>query len=347
MSLIVDIQKPLNGFHLKAAFQTDGGVMGLLGPSGCGKSMTLRCIAGVERPAKGHIELDGVTLFDSAKAIDLPPQQRKVGCLFQHYALFPNMTVRQNILCGLRWQGDRLLREKACSHMMDWLQLEGLDKRRPDQLSGGQRQRVALARMMVNQPRLIMLDEPFSALDSHLRDRLQLELKTLLNDYGKPALMVTHSRDEAYHLCDTLAVMEQGQILTHQPTKALFADPGSQSAAILTGCKNLTAARKLGLYELEAPAWGVRLTTAKPLSDALQGVGIRAHYFNPKASQNLYPVRFIGEMEEPFETILQFRFEAQQEASPALWWRIAKDKKPSPLPDRLGVAAVNVLPLDR
>ena len=257
------------------------------------------------------------------------------------------MTVRQNILCGLYREPDRKKREAECAAMVEWLQLNGLEKRRPAQLSGGQQQRVALARMMGNRPRLVMLDEPFSALYSHLRDRLQLDVKRLLAEYGKPALMVTHSRDEAYHLCDRIAVMDNGTVLALKPAKALFADPESRCAALLTGCKNVAAARKVGERELEAPDWGVRLVTARPLEEGLQAVAIRAHYFHAKAAQNQQPVRFVGEMEEPFETILQFRFPGQDVSSPALWWRIAKEKKPAPLPESLGVAAVNVLPLYR
>ncbi|MDD3337164.1 MAG: ATP-binding cassette domain-containing protein [Eubacteriales bacterium] len=345
MSLLIDIEKKLNGFTLQTTFQADSGITGLLGASGCGKSMTLRCIAGVERPDSGHIELNGITLFDSKKHINLPPQQRHIGYLFQHYALFPNMTVEKNILCGLRHQPDRRKREAECAKMLNWLQLTGLENRRPSQLSGGQQQRVALARMLVNDPALLMLDEPFSALDAHLRVRLQMETKKLLLDVGKPALMVSHSRDEVYHLCDSIAVMDQGKVMQHKETKLLFANPESRCAALLTGCKNLSAARKISEHELEALDWGVRLATALPLRDDLIAVAIRAHYFHPKAAQNLLPIRFQDEMEEPFETILPFRYTSQKENAPALWWRIAKDKKPSPLPEALGVAAVNVLPL--
>ena len=170
MSLVVDIRKSLGDFRLDVSFTAEDGVMGILGPSGCGKSMTLRCIAGVEKPDEGRIELDGVTLFDSARGINLRPQRRRVGYLFQNYALFPNMTVRQNILCGLRHEKDRAKREQLMSEYIELMQLGGLEGHYPSQLSGGQQQRVALVRILVNRPRLLMLDEPFSALDSHLRE---------------------------------------------------------------------------------------------------------------------------------------------------------------------------------
>ena len=197
MSLLVNIEKRLGDFVLRTAFETDGGITGLLGASGCGKSMTLKCIAGIETPDRGRIVLDGVALFDAERRINLPPQRRQVGYLFQHYALFPNMTVRGNILCGLHGERDKQKRERALREVIGLLSLQGLENHRPSQLSGGQAQRTALARILVGSPRLLMLDEPFSALDSHLRDQLQWQLKKLLADFGRDVLLVTHSRDEA------------------------------------------------------------------------------------------------------------------------------------------------------
>lgn len=175
MSLLVDIEKDYGGFHLCSRFETNGGITGLLGASGCGKSQTLRCIAGVQTPDQGRIVLDGVTLYDSEQHINLTPQQRGVGYLFQSYALFPNMTVRANILTGLRREKDAAKKQAAFEHAIHLLKLEGLEDRRPAQLSGGQAQRVALARMLVSRPKALLLDEPFSAIDSHLRDQLQVD----------------------------------------------------------------------------------------------------------------------------------------------------------------------------
>jgi len=345
MSLQVRIQKRLGGFQLNAAFETEGGILGLLGASGCGKSYTLKCIAGVETPDEGRIVLDGVTLFDSARKINLPPQKRQVGCLFQNYALFPNMTVRQNILCGLRREKNKARKAAELARAMELLQLTGLENHRPPQLSGGQQQRAALARILVSRPKLLMLDEPFSALDSHLREKLQVELKALLEQFDCDVLMVTHSRDEAYHMCARIAVMDGGSLLALKETKSLFADPGSVRAALLTGCKNVAAARKAGDYEVEVPDWGIRLQTALPIRDGLKAVGIRAHYFNAKAPQNRYPVAYIGEMEEPFAWIVQFRFQTQRPGTEPVWWRVAKDRRPREFPGSFGIAPVNVLPL--
>ena len=344
MRLAVDITKRLGSFCLRVAFACEHGTLGILGASGCGKSMTLKCIAGIERPDSGHIELDGVVLYDSEKGITLPPQKRHVGYLFQNYALFPNMTVRQNILCGLRAEKrSRAQSEQALREVMELLGLTGLERRLPSQLSGGQQQRTALARILISQPKLLMLDEPFSALDTHLREKLQIEMKHLLRSYQGATLMVTHSRDEAYRLCDRIALMETGRILTLQPTKRLFANPGTIAAAAVTGCKNIAKAVKAGEYEVDVPEWGVRLRAAAPVRDGLCAVGIRAHYFNPRCMQNRCQVELGEIMEEPFELTVPFRYENQKSDSPELWWRLSKDCKPAAAKLELGVAPENVL----
>ena len=244
MKLEVNIEKKLGKFCLRAEFSMNGGVVGLLGASGSGKSMTLKCIAGIETPDRGRIALDGVTYFASEKQINLPPQKRQVGYLFQNYALFPNMTVKKNILCGLHRIKDRSEREAKLEEALHMFQLEGLSGHRPSELSGGQAQRAALARIMVNRPKLLMLDEPFSALDSHLRLQLQMELQSVLRAYGGGVLMVTHSRDEAYHLCSAIAIADEGVLSPIRETKSLFAYPQTFPAARLTGCKNIACAKK-------------------------------------------------------------------------------------------------------
>ena len=343
MSLIVDIHRQLGSFSLDVNFEAVPGVTCLLGASGCGKSFTLKCIAGIEKPDSGHIELDGRVLFDSEKHINLPPQKRQVGYLFQNYALFPNMTVRQNILCGLHREKDRALRDRKAEDIIETMRLGGLENHRPAQLSGGQQQRVALARIMVNEPKLLMLDEPFSALDAHLRDALKIEMRDMLHTFGKEVLMVTHSREEAYNMSSRIAVMDKGRLLAIKDTKELFADPGSIPGALLTGCKNIAPAKKTGEYEVEVPDWGIRLQTAQPVGDGLCAVGIRAHYFNPTAKQNRFPVRYVEEMEEPFEFILQFRYAQQNPDSPPIWWRLSKDKKPQQFPEEMGIVPANIL----
>jgi len=347
MSLFVDIQKKVGKFNLNVAFETNGGVLGLLGASGSGKSMTLKCVAGVEKPDRGRIALDGVTFFDSERGVNLRPQERRVGYLFQNYALFPHMTVRQNVLCGLRRERDKPQRERVLREILDLLGLPGLEERRPSQISGGQQQRVALARILAGKPNLLMLDEPFNALDSHLRGQLQVQTRRLLGEYGKETLIVTHDRDEAYRLCERIVFIDEGRGAEAKKTGELFANPESRQAAYLTGCKNVEDARRMGEYEVEVPLWGVRLRTALPVRDGLCAVAARAHSFTPDAADNRYPVRFTGEMEEPFETILHFRYESQSPDSPDLWLSVSKDKRNDARTGALGIAPEDVMPLYR
>lgn len=322
MSLVVDIQKRLGHFFLDVNFETDGGVLGLLGASGSGKSMTLKCIAGIERPDKGRIVLNGVTLFDSQRHIDLPSQTRHVGYLFQSYALFPTMTVRRNILCGLHWERDRRKREDALASIIDLMQLTGLEKHHPHQLSGGQQQRVALARILVNQPGLLMLDEPFSALDRYLRDQLQVQMQEFLRHFRRETLIVTHDQDEAYHLCNRVAVVDDGRIHAIEETMSLFKNPASRQAAILTGVRNIApAAIKMGEFEVEIPAWNLRLTTQEPVLEGLETVGIHAEAFSANCTENRFPIEITGEMREPGGDRMRFRWREQMIEAPHLWWR--------------------------
>lgn len=255
------------------------------------------------------------------------------------------MTLEQNILCGLHYEKDKAAKEKALRESIALFQLQGLEKHKPAQLSGGQQQRAALARILVNKPKILMLDEPFSALDTHLRMRLQIGMLQVLQDYGQPVLMVTHSRDEAYHMCDSIAVMKNGLLLPAEPTKELFANPKTVAAAALTGCKNIAPAEKAGDNLLRVPSWGITLETTLPVPENVTHAGIRAHYFGTKVPQNRFPVVFSGEMEEPFECVLEFRYANQSINSETLWWRIPKEKRMQNMPPELGVAPVNVLPL--
>ena len=347
MSRFVDIEKDLASFHLRVSLETDGGITGLLGASGCGKSMTLRCIAGVETPDRGRIVLDGRTLFDSGQRINLPPQQRGVGYLFQSYALFPTMTVRQNLLAGLHREKDKARKQNLYRQAVALLGLAGLEQRRPAELSGGQQQRVALGRILVNRPQVLLLDEPFSALDSHLREQLQLDMLRALKDFSGDVLLVTHSRDEAYHMCGRLAILDEGQLLRCGATREVFADPGSRAAARLTGCKNIAAARRTGPNTVWVEDWGIQFTTARPVPEDLCAIGIRAHYFHPKAPANRFDVEYTGQIDEPFEWIIQMRTPNQAPGTPDIWWRMARDKRPNPLPAQLGVAPENILLLTR
>ena len=303
MSLSVDIEKTLGAFHLKVRFDADVGVLSLLGASGCGKSLTLKCIAGIERPDRGRITLNGVTLFDSARHIDLPPQKRRVGYLFQQYALFPNMTVRQNIRCGVREKENA---EAAVDGIIRKMHLEGQERLRPRHLSGGQQQRVALARILVNGPEVLLLDEPFSALDSHLRLELEQEVREIVRSLGKPVLFVSHDREEVFRLTDRIAIMRDGLIETLDEKNAVFADPGTVNGARLTGCRNISAIRVLGERRVLALDWGTELTLPRPAGDA-QFIGIRGHDIQRGAGENPVHCRVAEAVENPFSVTLLLR----------------------------------------
>ena len=189
----------------------------LLGSSGCGKTTTLRIIAGLEQPDSGQVFLNGKDVTS------LEPNQRNVNTVFQNYALFPTMTVEKNIAAGLK--GKKQENAKRVREMIEKFQLTGLEKRFPAELSGGQQQRVALARIMAYKPDVILLDEPFSALDMYLKDRLQQELQELFEDYEGTVIMVSHSRDEVYRFSEELLIIDQGQIVAAGKTKELFQNP--------------------------------------------------------------------------------------------------------------------------
>ncbi len=211
MSLFLDIEKRLGNFHLHVKLEAGDEVLGLVGKSGCGKSLTLRCIAGIERPDKGRITLDGTVLFDSEKNINLTPQKRRTGLLFQNYALFPNMTVRQNIRAGtLRDKLSREERDSRINTIMESFGLSDLSELYPHQLSGGQQQRTALARILISDPQIILLDEPFSALDSELKFRLENEVRDVIRSFGKTVVFVSHDRGEVYRLSHRIAMMRDG-----------------------------------------------------------------------------------------------------------------------------------------
>ena len=280
MSLFVDIEKDLGAFHLRARLEARDETTALLGASGCGKSVTLKCIAGIMTPDRGRIVLNDRVLFDSEKKIDLAPQQRRVGYLFQQYALFPNMSVEQNILCGIR-EGTRAEKRALLSEKIRLFRLEGLEKKHPAQLSGGQQQRVALARILCSEPQAILLDEAFSALDSYLKWNLELELTELLSGFRGPILWVSHDRGECRRSCQSVCVMEDGRTGEVTPMEHLFCRPATLSAARLAGVRSFLPARPCeGGIALEGwditlpqPASRERVTVAVPDDAVLLGGG--------------------------------------------------------------------------
>ena len=321
MSLYVDIEKKFKGFTLKVKFRTEEGILGILGASGCGKSMTLKCIAGILTPDRGRIVLNDRILYDSEKKINLKPQKRKVGYLFQDYALFPYKTVEENVCCTLKkkdWQEGR--------KWIRFFRLDGLEKLYPHQLSGGQKQRTAFARMMAARPELLLLDEPFSALDAHLREKLQAELSGILKKLGRDTILVTHSRDEAYRLCQKLMIMDCGKKVCKGNTKEIFDEPVYLEAAQITGCKNFSPVKKVDERHFLAQDWGIFLQGACPVKEA-DYVGIRAHYFTPaqEEGENIFPLCRAEITESPFEIYVTFFTGKEKAGTEPLWWKISKE----------------------
>ena len=347
MSLEVTIAKRFEGFTLHADFAAGNTATAILGASGCGKSMTLRCIAGIVKPDSGRIVLDGRVLFDSEQGIDMPPQQRNVGLLFQNYALFPNMTVEQNILCALKKEKDPAARKAACGAALRAMRLEELAHRLPGELSGGQQQRAALARILAGKPRILMLDEPFSALDSYLREEVEGEVGSLLSTFDGTALLVTHNRDEAYRLCREMIVMDSGEVLRAGTTKEVFADPRRLTAARLTGCKNILPCVRVDEHHVRLTGWERELTVALPVPEGCCAVGIRAHDFAPEAAdgENRMPVQVGASSENPFDWNVIC---TAADDGGKLWWKVSKTTLSSPPPEApayLRVAPENIMPL--
>lgn len=282
MALTVRIQKELGDFLLDVDFAAGAGeTLALLGASGCGKSMTLKCIAGIERPDKGRIVLDGEVLFDSAADVNLPPQRRRIGYLFQNYALFPHMTAAQNIAAGARHL-IKSQRKDRTARLVSLFGLEGTEHLYPVQLSGGQQQRVALARILASEPRALLLDEPFSALDSYLKWRLEMEIQDILSLFSGPVLWVSHDQGEVFRNCASVCVLDEGRSSPPAGVRELMANPGTVSAARISGCKNYVPVRLVALPGMvEVPAWGLTLEAAAPWRKGVSVLGIRAGHVHP------------------------------------------------------------------
>ena len=315
--LKVNVRKKLKEFDLDVNFELKKRRLGILGPSGCGKSMTLKSIAGIVDPDDGIVSLDNgkeTVYFDSNNKINLKPQKRNVGYLFQNYALFPNMTVEENIACGLSKDDD----EKIVSEMIKRFHLGGLEKRYPRQLSGGQQQRVALARILAYGPDVILLDEPFSAMDTFLKEQLRIELINSLKDFDGFSIMVTHDRDEAFQFCDELIVLDKGKIIAKGDTYDIFENPGKVQVARLTGCKNISKIEVIDEYHLKSLDWGVTFEVSEKISPSINHIGIRAHSFHSAEKDD------INVLDTANSTLLEMPFEWEITLANGLWWKYDK-----------------------
>lgn len=278
MSLQVDIKKKLASFTLEVSLDGESETIGFLGESGCGKSMTMRCIAGIEVPDEGRIVVNGRVYYDSAARVNLSPQQRKTALLFQNYMLFPHMTVAENIAAGIDRAVPKAERRALVEAELDRFGLKNFGKRYPLQLSGGQQQRVALARMLAARPDILMLDEPFSALDAHLKGVLGHNLMNLFDAFDGTILYVSHDIDEAVRFCDRIAVVDAGRIMEMSTADGVVNHPQSEAGLKLSGCKNVTEVERVGDRELRLPRWGVSVATRNVVSEQVKSLGIRAFY---------------------------------------------------------------------
>ena len=285
------LSKTLPEFKLQAAINLDREIKAILGPSGCGKTMTLKCIAGLITPDQGNIRLNQQILFDSEQGINLPARQRNIGFLFQNYALFPHLTVLDNIAFGIRsLPADE--RQARVEDLLPRMRLEGLGRRFPAELSGGQQQRVALARALAAVPQIALLDNLFSALDTIVKQRLSEELMEIQEYYRVHVLFVTHNLAEAYRLSSKMAIYDAGTVLQWGDRPSIIERPVSKQVAHLTGMENICSARisQIQGSRLQITVAGSNLTLstenlAELALDQTRAVAIRPEYVRLAANE--------------------------------------------------------------
>ncbi|WP_296803670.1 sulfate/molybdate ABC transporter ATP-binding protein [uncultured Methanobrevibacter sp.] len=328
--LKVNIFKKLKEFDLEVDFELKQKRLGILGPSGCGKSMTLKSVLTSD---------EETVYFDSNRKINLKPQKRNVGYLFQNYALFPNMTVEENVASGLSKGSDN----KIVSEMIKRFHLEGLEKRYPRQLSGGQQQRVALARILAYGPDVILLDEPFSAMDTFLKEQLRIELVNSLKDFDGFSIMVTHDRDEAFQFCDELIVLDEGKIIAKGDIYEIFENPKRVQVARLTGCKNISRIEIIDDFHLRSLDWGVDFEVSERISPDITHIGIRAHDFSAAEKDD------VNVMDTIDSTLLEMPFEWEVTLANGLWWKYDKqiDNHEFTVPEYIKVDPKDIILLEK
>ena len=272
MEIYVDIKKKLDEFNLNVKFQ-DSATIGLLGSSGCGKSMTLKSIAGIVEPDSGIIIINDKVVFDSDKGINLPPQERDVGFVFQNYALFPHMTVEKNIGFSLNKKVSKKEIKDKVKSMAENMEIGQLLNRYPNQLSGGQQQRVALARALITDPEILLLDEPFSALDSYLKMNLQTWLEVLIRKFDGPVVFVSHNIEEVSRICDNIIVLDKGNVIESGDANKVLHNPESIEAAILSGCKNISPISHIHGSKVKAVDWDFTFELDKAIPKEANYIG--------------------------------------------------------------------------
>lgn len=279
----------------------EGEKLVIIGPSGSGKSTFIRCINHLEEPTSGTISIAGTPV---TKKNRLEMAKKYSSMVFQQFNLYPHLTVLENLtLAPVKLQ--HVPKDKARETALKCLDRVGLKAKAgnyPAQLSGGQQQRVALARILVYEPDVIMLDEPFSALDYYLKEQLQFQVREVLRGYTGDVLMVSHSRDEVYRFCEKSIILNRGQVAMKGETRAIFQKPENVTAARLTGCKNFSRIRRIGEYEVEALDWGLTFQTEEAVAAEHAYIGIRAHQFYPaRGSANEFTCEWGDTLCQPFE----------------------------------------------
>ena len=341
MLKVTNIQKSFNGHHVLKGIDFEinkGEVVAILGPSGSGKTTFLRCLNLLERPEKGVLAFtDGSLTIDFSKKISKADElklRRRSSMVFQQYNLFPHRTALENVMEGMvvvQKQAKEIAREKALA-LLEKVGLKAKAGNYPAQLSGGQQQRVALARILVYEPDVIMLDEPFSALDYYLKEQLQFQVREVLRGYTGDVLMVSHSRDEVYRFCEKSIILNRGQVAMKGETRAIFQKPENVTAARLTGCKNFSRIRRIGEYEVEALDWGLTFQTEEAVAAEHAYIGIRAHQFYPaRGSANEFTCEWGDTLCQPFEWDILLRPVENAEAAgdkenalerEVIWWKV-------------------------
>ncbi|WP_036482914.1 molybdate ABC transporter permease subunit [Myxosarcina sp. GI1] len=354
IELIVEIQKQLPGFLLDVSFQADRTPLGLLGASGAGKTLILRCIAGLETPDRGRIVLNDRVLFDSAKGIDLPSRDRACGILFQNYALFPHLTVAENIAFGM--PSGRSYRElkQEVERQLIAVDLPSIGDRHPVELSGGQQQRVALARAKASEPEIMLLDEPFSALDTYLRDKQEKMLRNNLIRFRGVTLFITHNLEEAYRVCPNLTVVDRGQAIASGTKQNIFEHPGNFRTAQVTGCKNFSRAVAISEHRIKAIDWDCELEVIETIPPTLDYIGIRAHQliFPDSEEPNTFScwLATISETQHRMTLYLKLNRPANNPEDYHLQAEVFKKKwldlKERPLPWKIQLHPLRIMPLE-
>ena len=339
IKLEVEIQKQLPSLFLDVAFNIDCNQtpLGILGASGAGKTTLLLCIAGLETPDRGRIILNQRILFDSAKGINLPPRERGIGLLFQDYALFPHLRVSENIAFGMSAQQPALKTSQEVTKQLQQVDLSTKGDRYPRQLSGGEKQRVALARALASNPKITLLDEPFSALDTNLKAKLIKLFQKCLGNYSGLTLFVTHNLTEAYRICPQLLIIDRGKAIAFGNKQDIFNCPPNLKVAQITGCVNFSRAKKISTQTIMALDWQCNLQVEQPIPKTLNQISIRPHLIILTTTEqgiNIFTAWLTSHSEFPSRIILYLKlhslpnnaedYHLETEVTPSKWQQLQK-----------------------